>query len=103
MNWVFALVTIGLTGILVEMLVSYLKEADEVRAERDRELQEVQAHQQAMEQAKVETGETNARLVELEATSKDVKKKLSEARKQLGEFQAAEQRRHPTRHKLDEE
>ena len=103
MNWVFALVSIGLTGILVEMLVSYLKEADEVRIERDRELQEIEAHQQAIEQAEKETEETNARRFELESTEKDVKKKLSEARKELGELQAAEQRKHPTRHKLDEE
>ena len=103
MNWIFALVTIGLTGILVEMILSYLKEADEVRVERDRKLQEIEAHQHAMEQAKKETEEINVRRSELEATEKDVKKKLSEARKQLGESQAAEQKKHPSRHKLDEE
>ena len=103
MNWVFALVGIGLIGILLEMLLSYLKEADEVREERDRKLQEIEAHQHAIEQAKKETEETNARLSDLKVTSKDVKRMLSEARKQLEASQATEQRRHPTRHKLDEE
>ena len=34
MNWVFVLVALGLTGIIVEMHLSYLRDANEIRDER---------------------------------------------------------------------
>ena len=103
MNWVFVLVALGLTGILVEMLLSYLRDANEIRDDRTQKEQLLQAHQHAIETAKTETEEMSSRLSDLDVASRDVKRMLSEAQKQLRTLHAAEQRRHPTRHKLNEE
>ena len=103
MNWVIVLVALGLTGIIVEMLLSCLTNANEIRAQRTQKEQLIQAHQHAIEQAKTETEKTTSRLSDLEVTSKDVKRMFSEAQKQIRTLQAAQQRRHPTRHKLNEE
>ena len=83
MNWVFALAGLGLVGMLVEMLVSYLRDANEIRGERTQKEQLIQAHQHTIEQAKSATEETSSRLSDLEVTSRDVKRMWSEAQKQL--------------------
>ena len=103
MNWVVALVALGLIGILVEMLMSYLRDAKEIRDEQTQKEQLIQAHQHAIETAKTETEKTSTRLSDLDVASRDVKKMLSDAQKQFKTSQAAQQKRHPTRHKLDEE
>ena len=69
MNWVFVLVALGLAGIIVEMLLSYLGDANGIRDERTQKEQLIQAHQHAIEQAKTETEETSSRLSDLEVTS----------------------------------
>ena len=101
MNWVFVFVSFGLIGILVEMLLSYLEEASEIRDERTQKEQLIQAHKHALEAAKTETEKTSSRLSDLGLTSRNVKSMLNEAHKQLTALQEAQQSRHPTRHKLD--
>ena len=85
------------------MFLSYLKEANEVRHERIQKEQLIQAHQHVIEQARTEMQGTSSRLSDLEVTTKNVERMLSEAQKELKTLQESQQKRHPTRHKLKEE
>ena len=102
MDWVFLIIALGLIGILVEIFLAYLKQANEIAEERLHNRQQIQAHQHAIEEARTNTEETSARVTQLQAQAKGLKKSISETKAQLDTSKETQQRRHPTRHKLED-
>lgn len=105
MIWLLAIFSIGLIGILVEMCIGFLKEANALRLQKDQVHLQIQARLTAIEEARNKSEEIRITVKDLETNKNSLKKSIDDVRKQLAELKEKEQRRHPTRFQVqgDEE
>ncbi len=102
MSWVFLIIAFGLIGILVEVLLAYQKEANEITEKQLHNRQQIQAHQHAIEEARTNAEELNAGLTQVQAQATALKTSIGETKDHLDTLKETQKRRHPTRHKLED-
>ena len=102
MDWVFFIIAVGLIGILVEMVLAHLKEGNKIAEERLHNGQQIQAHQHAIAEDRTNTEKASAEVTQLQAQAKTLKKEIRETKAQLDTSKEIQQRKHPTRHKLED-
>lgn len=97
MIWLLVIFSLGLIGILVEMFLGFLKEANELKVQKDQVHLQIQARLTAIEEARNKTEEIRITVKDLENKKKSIKESINDIRKQLAELKEKEQRSHPTR------
>jgi len=95
-----AIFSLGLIGILVEMCLGFLKEANALRIQKDQVHLQIQTHLTAIEEARNKTEEIRITVKDLETKKKSQKGSINDIRTQLAELKEKEQRRHPTRFQM---
>jgi septal ring factor EnvC (AmiA/AmiB activator) len=87
MVWFLILVALGLIGFLVEMWLSYQKQADELLKQQEAARRQIEEHHQAIEKLEKRSGEVRTHLVELGSEQDDLKEKLVKFQSELAELE----------------
>ena len=102
MTWVFAIIALGLLAFIVEGWLAYQKESDQITTDQEAARAKIQTLVQKIEESGSRTEELREDVQKVEAQIGGLKKQLKEANTHLGELEEKDQRRHPTRHRLEE-
>ena len=101
MDWVLVLGLVGLLGFLIEVWIDHNKQTAELRQEQKQVYEQIQGHQTAIEEARTKTEEVRPRVTGLEGEVDRLKQAISGAIGELAEVEEREQKRHPTRYRLE--
>ena len=101
MVWILVLIVLGLIGFLVEMWLSYQKQADELMQEQEATLKQIDEHHKALEKLEKRTDDVGQRLAELGGEQNELKQELEQGQAELAELQDQRKSRSPTRHPVE--
>ena len=104
MEWVLVLLSLGLLGFLVQMWLSYQKQADAMIAQQEETRGQIDGHLEAIEKLGKRTEEVRQRISELSTEQDNLKEELETAQGELAEMEESRSSRSQTRQavKLDE-
>ena len=100
MIWIFGIATLGLLAIITEMVVGFLRGANEIRDQHDHLSQQIAANHHAIEEARTKTEAIRGTVSKVEEDAKILKNRATERQAELTQLQQREERRHPTRRRL---
>ena len=101
MVWILVLIVLGLIGFLVEMWLSYQKQADELMQEQEATLKQIDEHHKALEKLEKRTDDVGQRLAEFGGEQNELKQELEQGQAELAELQDQRKSRSPTRHPVE--
>ena len=103
MDWLLAVALVGLLGFLVEVGIDHQKQTAELRQEGRQVYEQIQLHQTAVETARANAKEVKPRVTGLETEIEGLKQAIAAAQEKLAELKEAEQRRRPTRYRIEKD
>ena len=103
MDWLLAMALVGLLGFLIEVRIDHQKRTAELYQEGKQVHEQIRLHQAAVETARANTEEVRPRVTGLETEVEELKQAIAAAEEKLAELKAAEQRRRPTRYRIEKD
>jgi chromosome segregation ATPase len=103
MDWLLAMALVGLLGFLIEVRIDHQKQTTELRQEGKQAYEQIQLHQTAVETARANAKEVRPRVTGLEKETEELRQTIAAAREKLAELKQAEQRRRPTRYRIEKD
>ena len=102
MAWFYIAIVTGLTGVLVWIIIDYLKVFSGLKPEAQFAQQEIRECQMLIESEQVVSSDTKQEVETLQKEISDLEKELGDMQKKVEKVRARERRRRPTKFKLED-
>tara|TARA_B100001115_G_C15415678_1_gene194779 strand:- start:13 stop:321 length:309 start_codon:yes stop_codon:yes gene_type:complete len=102
MAWIYIAISIGLAGFLVWIIVDYLNVFSGLKPKAQLARQEIRECEMRIKSELVATSETKQEVDTLQQEISDLEKELDNMQKKVKKVRAREQRRKPTKFKLED-
>ena len=94
MAWVYAAIAVGLVGILVEVVLSFRRQAAQLEQEQEHERRLISVHRAALAELQDKRQRAEAHIGELRESKKKLAGELDWQRQELVDLEARAERRH---------